>query len=152
MNEKERQIVTETMIRGFNDTATEAETMITGGQSILNPWPIIGGVANVVCDEDEYVKVNRGQPGDVLLLTKPLGTQVAVNLNEWLIEDNQKWKYNASKIVSAEQAKDIYYRGVESMATLNKNAASLMKKYECNGATDVTGFGIRGHAENLVNV
>jgi len=38
------------MIRGFNDCATEAKTMITGGQSIMNPWPIIGGVANVVCD------------------------------------------------------------------------------------------------------
>jgi selenide,water dikinase len=40
----------------------------------MNPWPIIGGVANVVCDESEYVKVNQGEVGDVLILTKPLGT------------------------------------------------------------------------------
>ena len=46
------------MMRGFNDCASEAETIITGGQSVMNPWPIIGGVANVVCDENEYNKVN----------------------------------------------------------------------------------------------
>ena len=38
------------------------------------------------------------------------------------------------------------------MATLNMNAAGLMKKYKCHGATDITGFGIKGHAENLVEV
>ena len=38
---------------------------------------------------------------------------------------------------------------MESMATLNASAARLMQKYGCNGATDVTGFGILGHAENL---
>lgn len=60
MKEDEREIVTREMIKGFNDCALEAETLITGGQSIMNPWPIIGGVANVVCHESEYVKVNQG--------------------------------------------------------------------------------------------
>ena len=46
----------------------------------------------------------------------------------------------------------MYYLSVESMATLNKNAAALMKKHECHGATDITGFGLKGHAENLVAV
>ena len=41
---------------------------------------------------------------------------------------------------------------VESMSHLNKNAARLMKKYECHGATDITGFGIKGHAQNLLEV
>lgn len=40
----------------------------------MNPWPIIGGVANVICHEEEYIKVNQGETGDVLVLTKPLGT------------------------------------------------------------------------------
>lgn len=57
----------------------------------MNPWPIIGGVANVVCHDDDYLKVNRGRVGDILVLTKPIGTQVAVNLNEWILEDNEKW-------------------------------------------------------------
>lgn len=91
MTGPEREICTRAMIQGFDDCATEAGTMITGGQSILNPWPIIGGVANVVCHESEYIKVNQGAAGDKLILTKPLGTQVAVNLNEWLIDNNEKW-------------------------------------------------------------
>jgi len=57
----------------------------------MNPWPVIGGVANVVCHVDEYIHVNQGQVGDLLVLTKPLGTQPAVNLNEWLIENTDKW-------------------------------------------------------------
>lgn len=74
MNESEREIITREMIRGFNDCATDAETSITGGQSIMNPWPMIGGVANVMLLKDEYVKPNYGEVGDLILLTKPLGT------------------------------------------------------------------------------
>lgn len=60
MGAKEREIVTREMIKGFNDCATEAGTKITGGQSIMNPWPIIGGVANVVCNEAEFIRPNYG--------------------------------------------------------------------------------------------
>ena len=49
MREKDREIVTREMIRGFDDCAKEAGTKVTGGQSIMNPWPMIGGVANVMC-------------------------------------------------------------------------------------------------------
>lgn len=38
------------------------------------------------------------------------------------------------------------------MSTLNKNAAHLMMRHRCHGATDITGFGIKGHAQNLVAV
>jgi selenide,water dikinase len=38
---------------------------------------------------------------------------------------------------------------MESMATLNKNTSGLLKRYKSHGATDVTGFGILGHAQNL---
>lgn len=58
MSGQERNIVTKQIIQGFNDTANEAGTLITGGQSVMNPWPMIGGVANVVCNEDDYLKVN----------------------------------------------------------------------------------------------
>lgn len=151
MVESEREIVTREMIRGFNDCATEAQTMITGGQSIMNPWPIIGGVANVVCNEDEYQLPNFGQVGDQLILTKPLGTQVAVNLHEWLIQNNEKWE-KSQKLVTHDDAKKAYFIAMESMATLNKNTAVLMKKYGNHGATDITGFGLLGHAQNLANV
>ena len=45
MSEPERQIVTREMMRGFNYKAKEANTKITGGQSVMNPWPMIGGTA-----------------------------------------------------------------------------------------------------------
>lgn len=41
---------------------------------------------------------------------------------------------------------------MQSMARLNKNAALLMHKYSAHGATDVTGFGILGHADNLAKI
>ena len=74
MLEADQEIVTREMMRGFNDCANEAGTKITGGQSIMNPWPMIGGVANVMCNQDEFIRPNHGQVGDVLVLTKPLGT------------------------------------------------------------------------------
>ena len=54
--------------------------------------------------------------------------------------------------MSSERVIETYYMAVESMATLNLNAATLMKKYQCHGATDITGFGIMGHALNLCQV
>lgn len=80
MQESDREVVTREMMRGFNDCATEAKTRITGGQSIMNPWPMIGGVANVMCHQSEYIRPNHGRAGDKLVLTKPLGTQPAVNM------------------------------------------------------------------------
>lgn len=74
MQESDREIITREMMRGFDDCAKEANSEITGGQSIMNPWPMIGGVANVMCNEREFLRPNHGQPGDVMVLTKPLGT------------------------------------------------------------------------------
>ena len=54
--------------------------------------------------------------------------------------------------MSEKEAKEAYYLATESMATLNKNAASLMKNYKCFGSTDITGFGLLGHAQNLAEV
>lgn len=51
--------------------------------------------------------------------------------------------------VTEEQVNDAYFMAMESMGTLNTNAATLMRKYGSHGATDVTGFGILGHADNL---
>ena len=74
-----------------------------------------------------------------------------MNLNEWRLQSNDLWKV-AKQFVTEEKVVDRYHLAMESMATLNLNAASLMKKYDCHGATDVTGFGIYGHAKNLVEV
>jgi selenide,water dikinase len=74
MGELENEVVTKELIKGFNDCAEEAGAKVTGGQTIYNPKPIIGGVANVVCHQDEHVSINNGEKGDKLVLTKPVGT------------------------------------------------------------------------------
>jgi len=55
----------------------------------------------------------------------------------------------ASKNIAETTVNDAYFMAMESMATLNSKAAVLMQKYQSHGATDVTGFGILGHARNL---
>lgn len=79
MKEKERDVVIPLMIRGFKDAATEAGTSVQGGQTIFNPWLMMGGVATAVCSQREFIMPDNSQIGDVLVLTKPLGTQVKFN-------------------------------------------------------------------------
>ncbi|PVD24326.1 hypothetical protein C0Q70_14806 [Pomacea canaliculata] len=84
MTEKERDIIMPIIMRGFKDCAEEAGTGVTGGQTVINPWLIIGGVGTSVCQPNEYIMPDNAVVGDVLVLTKPLGTQVAVNAYQWL--------------------------------------------------------------------
>lgn len=106
--------------------------------------------------------------GDVLVLTKPLGTQVAVNANQWL-DFQDRWN-RIKLVVSEDDVRKAYLRAMDSMARLNRtgttilfcristyvknfngklSAARLMHKYNAHAATDVTGFGLLGHAQNL---
>ena len=55
MTLKEREIVTPLVIRGFNDLALEANTTVNGGQTVLNPWFIVGGVASSIVSRNEYI-------------------------------------------------------------------------------------------------
>jgi len=83
MKEVDREICTKLMIKGFNDQCKSAETQVSGGQSIVNPWPIIGGVAKTICKNEDIIMPRNAVPGDIIVLTKPLGTQVAANVKQW---------------------------------------------------------------------
>ncbi|KAF7663927.1 hypothetical protein LDENG_00194600 [Lucifuga dentata] len=147
MNEKDRERVMPLVMRGFRDAAEEGGTSVTGGQTVVNPWIIVGGVASVVCQPNEFIMPDGAVPGDVLVLTKPLGTQVAVNAHQWL---DQPERWNKIKlVVTKEEVKEAYQEAMFSMATLNRTAAGLMHKFQAHAATDVTGFGLLGHANNL---
>ncbi|KAH0515624.1 Selenide, water dikinase 1 [Microtus ochrogaster] len=84
MTDRERDKVIPLIIQGFKDAAEEAGTSVTGGQTVLNPWIVLGGVATTVCQPNEFIMPDNAVPGDVLVLTKPLGTQVAVAVHQWL--------------------------------------------------------------------
>lgn len=147
MTEKERDLVMPRMIQGFKDCALEAGTSINGGQTVINPWIIIGGVATSICTSKEFISPDNAMVSDVLVLTKPLGTQVAVNAHQWL--DNPE-KFNKIKLVVSESdVRKAYQRSISSMSRLNRVGAQLMHKYNAHACTDVTGFGILGHAQNL---
>jgi len=161
MSPEERTICTNLMVKGFRDACTEAETTVTGGQTVLNPWPIIGGVATSVVSREEYVSSDGAQVGDVLVLTKPLGTQIAVNVHEWRkkhdkLGEDKFWNRilqqneNGDAFLTVSEAEVMMHKAVRSMSKLNRIAAKLMTKHNAHAATDVTGFGILGHTQNLM--
>jgi len=146
-SDAERDVVIPLMMKGFQDTAREAGCLVTGGQTVLNPWCTVGGVASSVCTQDNIILPDGASAGEVLVLTKPLGTQVAVNAHQW-INQPERWK-KISGVTTEDEVKRSYRAAELSMARLNRVGAELMHKYGASAATDVTGFGILGHASNL---
>lgn len=150
MDKKTQMIVTEKMMRGFGDVCKEAGCEVTGGQTIINPAPIIGGVAKSVLKEKDFIRPEHAVPGDVLVLTKALGTQVAVNMREWMYPGlNPGRKEKLLEVITEEDERRTFAVAQASMARLNKTGAELMHKHGAHAATDVTGFGILGHGQNL---
>lgn len=147
MPRDDAHIVTQQMIKGFNDKAAEAGTEVTGGQTVLNPWPIIGGVAKAVLRESDFIRPENAEAGDVIVLTKPIGTQPAVNVNEWLYDEEKS--RDVLQHITRAGAAEAYDTASTQMCRLNRTVAKLMHKYGAKACTDVTGFGIRGHMENL---
>ncbi|CAF4141423.1 unnamed protein product, partial [Rotaria magnacalcarata] len=148
MSEKERDTIMPLILEGFKDCAEEAGTSVQGGQTVINPWLIVGGVATSICIPSEIIIPEHAVVGDVLVLTKPLGTQVAVNAHQW-IENPDRWN-RIKSVVTEDEVRKGYKRAMSSMARLNKTGGKLMHKYNAHACTDVTGFGLLGHAENLV--
>ena len=83
-------------------------------------------------EKARILRNSSAKPGDVLILTKALGTGV---LNTALKGD----------LISASTEKALY----DSMRTLNKQAAEIMRVYDVHSCTDVTGFGLLGHAREM---
>lgn len=85
-----------------------------------------------------------------MVLTKALGTQVAALILQHLSNNNEQ----AQKLLhnfSQESLDQAVQQSHKSMARLNLSASRLMHKYSAHGCTDVTGFGILGHAQNLLD-
>lgn len=147
MSPSDRQVATHQLIAGFNDTVeSRAGSHVTGGQTIQGPWPIIGGVAESICMSKDFIPPTGGKPGDVVVLTKPLGTQAAVNVKQWM--GRERWA-DIADILTEEQGQQAYIKAMKSMRRLNKTGAILMHKYGAHACTDITGFGIVGHTQNL---
>ena len=117
------------LLRGGYDKVYEAGALITGGHSILDDEPKYGLAVTGFVHPDRVLTNAGARPGDVLLLTKPLGIGVLTTA--------------AKADMSSQEAIALAER---LMTTLNKSARDAMVNYRVHACTDVTGFGLLGHA------
>ncbi len=120
-------------MRGGAAVLAEAGCLLVGGHSIDDREPKYGMAVTGLAHPDQIVTNGGGRAGDVLVLTKPIGTGlVATGIK------------NGS--VSAADRR----RAVEVMAHLNAGASRAMLLAGASAATDVTGFGLLGHLEEMI--
>ncbi len=117
------------ILRGAGDKMKEAGITLVGGHSIDDNEPKFGLAVTGTIHPDK-VRTNAGaKPGDRLILTKPIGVGI-------LTTSIKKDKLSPEEVS----------RVTEVMAALNKTAAETMEPYDVHACTDVTGFGLMGHA------
>ena len=122
------------ILRGGYDKAYEAGAIITGGHTIQGAEPLYGLAVSGFVHPKKVLTNSGAQPGDVLLLTKPLGTGIASAGRKVGILDDAAF----SPVV-------------ESMAELNRAAGEAMVAAGVHAATDVTGFGLAGHLHEMLS-
>ncbi|MBW6490251.1 MAG: selenide, water dikinase SelD [Lentimicrobium sp.] len=124
--------VLQEIIKGATDKAAEAGISILGGHSIEDTEPKFGMVISGLVHPDKVLRNDGAKPGDMLILTKPIGNGIIATANkmglasEQVVEKSGKW-----------------------MATLNAVAANEMNAVIVNACTDITGFGLMGHLHEV---
>jgi selenide,water dikinase len=116
------------ILEGASSKVREAGGMLAGGHTIRDPEPKYGLAVIGVASPDRLLRKGGAQPGDVLILTKPLGTGL-------LVSGRRQGKTSDHDLAAA----------VDSMRTLNRAAAEVLVDHGVRAATDVTGFGLIGH-------
>jgi len=117
------------IMRGGIETLNQYGVTLIGGHSVDNTQIMFGYAVTGVIDPNKVAKNSGAQPGDVIILTKPIGTGVI-----------------STGIKKARASEAIVAASVETMLTPGKYAAEAMREFEVKGATDVTGFALLGHA------
>lgn len=121
------------IIRGGADKIREAGASLLGGHSVDDQEIKYGLSVTGVVHPDKILRNEGAKPGDLLILTKPLGTGI---LNTAMKGDS----------LGEDAMKEV----VEVMATLNNRAAAAMGAVRTHAATDVTGFGLAGHLTEML--
>ena len=120
------------ILRGGLEKAAEVGCAIIGGHSIRNPEPIYGLAVTGVVDLRNILANENARPGDLLVLTKPLGTGIATTAMKRGLASRTLEK----KVIAL-------------MSRTNFVGAELAEKRLVRAATDVTGFGLLGHLSNM---
>ncbi|MCI9445241.1 MAG: selenide, water dikinase SelD [Oscillospiraceae bacterium] len=116
------------MLRGGYDKVYEAGCLITGGHSIFDSEPKYGLAVTGFVHPERILTNSGARPGDVLVLTKPLGTGVLTTAFKGEL--------------ASREGMELAFR---LMSTLNKSARDVLVKYRVRACTDVTGFSLLGH-------
>lgn len=117
------------ILRGGNDKVIEAGASMAGGHSVDDNEPKYGLAVTGIVHPDTILTNCKVQAGDVLILTKPLGTGVLFNACR-----SKKLPFNELEAI------------LPHVAALNRKALDVALNYEIHACTDITGFGIIGHS------
>jgi selenide, water dikinase len=120
-------ILTETLQGGL-DKIDESGATLVGGHTVDDPEFKYGLSVTGIVHPDKVLTNSGAQSGDVIILTKPVGTGIMSTAIK-------------KRVAKEEHVKEV----VKVMSMLNKTAAGVMSQFQVNACTDVTGFGLAGH-------
>jgi len=120
------------MMQGGIDKLREADTVVLGGHSIKNKEIMFGFAVTGLVHPRRIITNDKAKPGDVLILTKPLGTGT-ISFAAQIGKAEAAWLEEIGR----------------SMSELNRTAAEIMVEAGVRAATDVTGFGLLGHLSEI---
>ncbi len=116
------------IFEGASSKVREAGGTLAGGHTIRDPEPKYGLAVIGAAHPDKLLRKGGARPGDVLILTKPLGTGL-------LVSGHRQGRTAGTDLATA----------IDGMRTLNRAAAEVLVAHGIRAATDVTGFGLLGH-------
>ena len=122
------------IFRGGAEMCVEAQCSLMGGHTIKNPEPIYGLAVTGIVHPDRYLGNSLAKPGEILVLTKPLGSGIV-----------------STAIKRGLCGEELADHASQLMATLNKPGATLAERALLRCCTDITGFGLSGHLIEMCN-
>ena len=135
------------ILRGGVEKALEAGAVVGGGHSIDHDVPLYGLAVSGLVEETRVVRNVGARPGDALVLTKPLGIGLTVRAGRADTLATEEISGLFHKRMLSEEEHD---EAAQTMAALNKPAAEAMAGFDVHAGTDVTGFGLLGHAHEMM--
>ena len=128
IKDQSRDILKE-ILKGGIDKIHEAGALLAGGHSVEDREPKYGLSVTGTVHPERFLSNSGATPGDVLVLTKPVGTGILATAHK----------------AGMLQAETLHYM-IEVMKRLNRHASEAMQEAGASAATDITGFGLAGHA------
>lgn len=128
----------------------EAGAVIAGGHTVTNPEPFYGLSVTGMTDPAKVMQKGNARPGDLLYLTKPLGTGIITTAAKLAGGNESRAAKMARRVQGLPDLDPAHLdAAIESMLLLNRHAAQAAQLAGVTAATDITGFGILGHGSEM---